>query len=84
MVLTSAFHDLDYKFTKKWLNIGLGNLTSVKGKETILQEFLDSTKSDAFIITETWLKDNELDKALVLGSEQQWIPFIKCKQTNKC
>ena len=66
---TLVFHDLDYKFTKKLLNIGLGNLRSVKGRETILQEYLDSTKNDVFIITETWLKDNDLDKAWVLGSE---------------
>ena len=36
IVLMSTFHDLDYKFTKKLLNIGLGNLRSVKGKEIIL------------------------------------------------
>ena len=30
IVSTSAFHDLDDKFTKKLLNIGLGNLRSVK------------------------------------------------------
>ena len=35
----------------------------------ILQEFLDSTKNDAFIVTETWFKYNDLDKAWVLGSE---------------
>ena len=69
IVLTLAFDDLDYKFTKKLLNIGLGNLTSVKGKEMILQEYLDSTKNEAFIITETWLKDNDFDKAWVLVSE---------------
>ena len=66
---TLAFHDLDYKFTEKLLNIGLGKLRSVKGKETILQEYLDGIKNDAFIITELWLKDNDLGKAWVLGSE---------------
>ena len=35
----------------------------------ILHEYLDSTKNDVFIITETWLKDNDLDKVWVLGSE---------------
>ena len=30
---------------------------------------MDSTKNDAFIITETWLTDNDLDKAWVLGYE---------------
>ena len=35
-VSTLAFHDLDYKFTKKLLNIGLGNFRSVKGKKMIL------------------------------------------------
>ena len=69
IVSTLSFHDLDYKFAKKLLNIGLQNLRSDKGKETILQEYLNSTKIDAFIITETWLKDNKLDKTWVLRSE---------------
>ena len=30
---------------------------------------MESTKNDAFVITETWLKDNDLAKARVLGFE---------------
>ena len=69
LVLTLVFYNLDYKFTNKLLSIGLVNLRSVKGKEIILLEYMDSTKNDAFIITETWLKNSDLDKAWVLGSE---------------
>ena len=66
---TLVFHDLDYNFKKELLNTGLENLRFVKGKEIILWEYLDSTKNDVFKIKETRLKDNDLDKAWVLGSE---------------
>ena len=63
IVLMLVFQDLDYKFMKKLLNIGLGNLRSVKWLGNDFVRIFGQYLNDAFIIMETWLKGNDLDKA---------------------
>ena len=49
------------------LKIGTGNLQSLKGKAIALQDFLIDSKTDVFMVTETWLKDTDRDEAWLLG-----------------
>ena len=44
------------------------NASSVKNKDHLIAEYIDSTKINFTIITETWLQDNEIDKGWVLTS----------------
>ena len=41
------------------------NARSIKNKDDLIAEYIDSTKIDFTIITETWLQDNEIDKGWV-------------------
>ena len=41
------------------------NARSIKNKDDLIAEYIDSTKVDFTIITKTWLQDNEIDKGWV-------------------
>ena len=41
------------------------NARSIKNKDDLIAKYIDSTKIDFTIITETWLQDNEIDQGWV-------------------
>ena len=41
------------------------NARSIKSKDDLIAEYIDSTKIDFTVITETWLLDNEIDQGWV-------------------
>ena len=53
--------------SRNLLNIHLGtaNASSIKNKLELVSDFLEKSKIDAFVITETWLKDCQSDNAWI-------------------
>ena len=64
------------------LKIGTGDLQSLKGKAITLHDYLLDSKTDVFMAVETWLKDNNKDKAWLLGSCLNKGEF-KCVTSNR-
>ena len=52
--------DMHEKLTT--IRIAHVNARSIKNKDDLIAEYIESTKIDFTIITETWLQDNETDK----------------------
>ena len=59
------------------------NARSIKNKDNLIAEYIDSTKIDFIIITETWLQDNEIDQGWVsttsLNNSNYKISTENCK-----
>ena len=62
------------------------NARSIKNKDDLIAEYIDSTKIDFTIITETWLQDNEIDKGWVsttsLNNSNYKMSTENCKTGN--
>ena len=48
------------------MKISTGNLQLIKGKAIVLQDYLLDNNLDVCLATETWLKDDDNDKAWLL------------------
>ena len=64
------------------LKIGTANVQSIKGKAIALQDYLLDSNLDVFLATETWLKDDDKDKAWLLESGVNKGEF-KCLTSNR-
>ena len=58
------------------VRIAHANARSIKNKDDLVAEYIDSTKIDFTIITETWLQDNETNQ----GWCQQPLLITKTKK----
>ena len=59
-ILSTEFHSSSNKSLKhsEKLRVGLGNMQSIKSKQTDLVNHINMVSWDIFLITETWINEN--------------------------